>query len=64
MYFGSGKKFSEFAAFIDLGGYIKQLRDHELSVVYHANHDYSAKAVERTQALFENGISVRPIIRR
>jgi hypothetical protein len=48
MYFGTERKFTEFAWCIDLANYIKQLRDHELSVVYHANHDYSAKAVERT----------------
>ena len=58
MYFGSERKFTEFANFVELGHFIKHLRDHELSVVYHANHDYSSRAVERTQAVFENGIDV------
>jgi len=34
------------------------LKDHELSLVCHSNQDYSAKVVERTQNLFENGIDV------
>ena len=41
-----------------MGTYVKHVRDHELSLVGHKNHDYSVKAVERTQTLFENGIDV------
>ena len=46
--FGSEKRFAEYADFIELKSFIKHLRDHELSLVYHRNHDYSMRAVERT----------------
>jgi hypothetical protein len=51
-YFGSEKRFAEFAQYIEMGTYVKHVRDHELSLVGHKNHDYSAIAVERTQTLF------------
>lgn len=46
--FGSDRRFQDYAEFIELKGFIKHLRDHELSLVYHRNHDYSVRAVERT----------------
>lgn len=39
--FLSNSKFSKFAEFMQLKEFIKQLRDHELSVVYHMNFNYS-----------------------
>jgi hypothetical protein len=56
--FGSERRFSDYAEAIELKSFIKHLRDHELSLVYHRNHDYSTRAVERTQQVYENGIDV------
>jgi len=36
-YFGREKKFSEFAYYIDLAQYIRNLRDNEISLVGHTN---------------------------
>lgn len=40
-------------------GFIKHLKDHELSLIYHTNNDYSSYAIHKTQELFESGIDVR-----
>eukprot|EP00347_Sterkiella_histriomuscorum_P004436 403360465 len=56
--FNNETKFSQFAQYFDLGGFIKHLRDHELSLIYHTNNDYSVKTIQRTQELFESGIDI------
>lgn len=56
--FRSQKRFAQYAETIELKSFIKHLRDHELSLVYHRNHDYSMRAVDRTQHVYENGIDI------
>lgn len=48
-YFGSNKRFADFANYLDLGSYVKHLKDHELSLICHTYHDCSVRAVEKTQ---------------
>jgi hypothetical protein len=57
-YFGSGRRFADFANYLDLGTFIKHLKDHDLSLICHTFHDYSVRAVEKTQQLYDNGIDV------
>lgn len=45
--FGNDNKFAEFAALLDINGFITHLKDHELSLVYHTNNDYSHQTVQR-----------------
>jgi hypothetical protein len=47
-YFGSDRRFADFATYIDLGSYIKHLKDHELSLICHTYYDCLARAVEKT----------------
>ncbi|CDW90006.1 wd-40 repeat-containing protein [Stylonychia lemnae] len=56
--FTNENKFTEFAHFFDLTGFIKHLKDHELSLIYNTNNDYSHYAVQKTQELFESGIDI------
>lgn len=57
-YFGSSKRFTDFATYLDLGIFIKHLKDHDLSLICHTSHDYSLRAVEKTQQLYDNGIDI------
>ncbi len=56
--FSSDKKFNRFAQYLDLSGFTKHLKDHELSLTYHTNNDYSAYTITKTQELFDSGIDV------
>lgn len=56
--FGNESKFSEFAHYLDLNGFTKHLKDHELSLVYHTNNDYSTQTIQRVQELYESGIDI------
>jgi len=59
LFFNNDKKFKEFAKFMDMPKFVKQLKDHELSLIFHANYEYSFATVDRTQNLFKDGIDVR-----
>lgn len=56
--FGNEIKFAEFAKYLDLSGFAKHLRDHELSLVYHTNNNYNPQTIQKVQELFDSGIDV------
>lgn len=43
---------------MDIKTFIQHLKDHELSLIYHTNHDYSTYTIEKTTDLFQGGIEV------
>lgn len=46
---------------MDIKTFIQHLKDHDTSLIYHTNHDYSSYTVDKTSELFQGGIEVMDI---